>query len=39
MKNPIQEYIDAPPKEGYLPPQPNNKMAMTRLIKWLLRLK
>lgn len=37
MSNPIQRYIDAP-KVGRLPPQPNEDMAMTRLVKWLLRL-
>lgn len=38
MKNPIQDYVDTP-KEGRLAPQPNNEMTMTRLVKWLLRLK
>jgi len=38
MNNPIQRYIDTP-KEGRLPPQPNNEMAMTKFVKWVLRLK
>lgn len=38
MTNPIQRYIDTP-KAGRLPPQPNEEMAMTLLVKWLLRLK
>jgi len=37
-QNPIQTYIDTP-VAGRLPPQPNNDMAMTRLVKWLLGLK
>lgn len=38
MSNWIQRYIDAP-KAGRLPPQPNNEMFMTRLIKRLLGLR
>lgn len=38
MTNLFQRYIDAP-KAGRLPPQPNEDMAMTRLVKWLLRLR
>jgi hypothetical protein len=37
MTNLIQRYIDTP-KAGRLAPQPNEEMAMTRLVKWLLRL-
>lgn len=38
MTNPIQTYIDAP-KAGRLAPQPNNDMVVTKIVKWLLRLK
>ncbi len=38
MGNPFQRYIDTP-KAGYLPPQPNNDMAMTKFVKWVFRLK
>ena len=38
MTNPIQRYVDAP-KAGRLPSQPNEDMAMTRLVKWMLRLR
>ena len=38
MINPIQQYIDTP-KIGYLLPQPNENMLMTKIVKWILRLK
>ena len=38
MQNPIRRYIDAP-KAGRLSPQPNEDMAMTRLVKWMLLLR
>lgn len=38
MSTPVQKYIDTP-KAGRLAPQPNNDMAMTKFVKWLLRLK
>ena len=39
MENPIQKYVDAPPKDGRLPPQPNENMKMTKIVKRLLGLK
>lgn len=38
MSNTIQNYIDTP-KAGRLAPQPNEDMTMTKLVKWILRLK
>ena len=38
MTNPIQRYIDTP-KVGRLAPQPNETMAMTKFVKWLLGVK
>jgi hypothetical protein len=38
MTNPIQRYIDTP-KAGRLAPQPNMELAMTRLVRWILRLR
>ena len=38
MGNPIQRYMDTP-KEGHLPPNPNENMKMTKIVKRLLGLK
>lgn len=38
MSNTVQKYIDTP-KFGRLAPQPNEEMVMTKIVKWLLRLK
>lgn len=38
MTNPIQTYINAP-KVGRAQPRPNEAMFMTKLVKFILRLK